>query len=439
MAPMYRSLLSIKSSLTRAVSLFRNRDGRAIAHKRRQSFDEVQRLSDQGQEIPDPSSIGRTLVSAIARCIETERVVLFLPQPDQDKLVIAASEGVDDLYPMQLQSRSPFLIWLEEQHRVVAAEEIYPLPQWQGIPLAEQEALSALHCKLFVSIRTEGLLVMGRRKGGNTYNCEEMETIGLLAHQASAVMEIAHLRHQLEQQRHELDQARRHLTKSTRMAAIEEAVSASAREIESSLQTLSALMHEMDGQAASQQSMDTLKAEIVHANDALLPLLDLLKERQSNESIHNLNSIISSVVSANGLDTSGSKIKLTLLLDPGEPHIWCNGEQIRQVFVNLVANALDAMSKEGFLDISTRAEEDRVEIKLTDTGVGIPREQLERVFDPFFTTKPDGKGSGVGLASSRRTVEQHEGTITLDSQVGKGTTVTIVLPVRPAQESILNS
>lgn len=439
MAPMYRSLFSIKSSLTRAVSLFRNRDGKAIAHKRRQSFDEVQRLTDQGQEIPDPSGIGRVLVSAIARCIAAERITLFLPQPDQDKLVIAASEGVNDLYAIQLQPRSPFLIWLEEQHRVVAAEEIYPLPQWQGIPLAEREALSTLGCKLFVSIRTGGLLVMGRRKGENTYNREEMESIGLLAHQASAVIEIAHLRHQLEQQRHELDQARRHLTKSTRMAAIEEAVSTSAREIESSLQTLSALVHEIDPQAVSRQAIDALKTEVVHAHDALLPLLGLLQERQPNGSIHNLNALLSSVVSDTGLNASASRINITLMLDPGEPHIWCDGEQIRQVFVNLVANALDAMPKEGVLDISTRADGDRVEIKFTDTGVGIPGEQLERVFDPFFTTKPEGKGSGVGLASSRRTVEQHQGTITLDSQVGRGTTVTVVLPVQPAPESILNS
>ena len=104
------------------------------------------------------------------------------------------------------------------------------------------------------------------------------------------------------------------------------------------------------------------------------------------------------MVSTSGLNTSGSKIKLTLLLDPGEPHIWCDEEQIRQVFVNLAANALDAIPTEGFLDISTRVVEDMVEIKFTDTGVGIPEEQLEKVFDTFFTTKSEDRGSGIGLA-----------------------------------------
>ena len=169
---MHRSLSSIRASLARAVRQVYSRAGRAFPPKRWHHLSEVRRFSHQVQGTPDPSVIGRALVSAIAQGVAAERVLLFLLHPNQDKLVVAASEGVDDLYPMSLQRSSPFLIWLGEQHRVVAAEEIHPLPQWQVLPPAEREALSAFGSRLFVSMPTgsanNALLVIGSRKGGTT-------------------------------------------------------------------------------------------------------------------------------------------------------------------------------------------------------------------------------------------------------------------------------
>ena len=97
------------------------------------------------------------------------------------------------------------------------------------------------------------------------------------------------------------------------------------------------------------------------------------------------------------------------------------------------------MPEEGVLDISTTLVKDKVEIKFRDTSIGIPEEQIERIFDTFSTTKPEERGSGVGLASSRRTVERHLGAITMTSQVGKDTAVTIVLTMQPALAGPPNS
>ena len=149
-----------------------------------------------------------------------------------------------------------------------------------------------------------------------------------MTHQAATAIETAQLHHQLYLQQQELHQARHLLARSTRMTAIEEAISALAQAIENSLQTVSALVHEMDQHAdeqnASKQTKDALRTEIAHIRDALLPLLDLRQEGQSSQSIHDLNSLLSSVVYVNGLDTSRRKIKLTLHLDPREPHILCD-------------------------------------------------------------------------------------------------------------------
>lgn len=426
----------METSLSSAVRRLYHRAGRAFFRRRWQPLREIRHFGRQAQGKADSPDIGQALVSAIARGVGAQRVLLFVLDSHQNKLAVAASEGADGSCSISLQPSSPFLVWLGEQHRAVTAEEVRPLPQWQGLPVAEREALSALGCRLFVSMRIESannaFLAVGSRKDDTPYTREEMECLELLAHHAAAVMEVAYLRHMLEAQRQELRQARQQLANSTRMTAIEEALFASAQEIEGSLHTLSALADRMRQETSEQngswQIADAVKAEAAHAYDALLPILDLAREGQATWSVSDLNLLLSSVVSGSGLKATESRIKLALQLDPQKPHVRCDEERLKQVFMNLISNALDAMPQEGLLSISTTVVRDGVKVKFTDTGIGIPPEHLERVFDAFFTTKPEGKGTGVGLASSRRSVERHGGTMTVASQAGKGTTVTILLP-----------
>ncbi len=122
--------------------------------------------------------------------------------------------------------------------------------------------------------------------------------------------------------------------------------------------------------------------------------------------------------------------------DTNVPPVHADRLKLRQLLLNLYTNAADAMPHGGTLttrlfprfDPTGRTE---VVIEVADTGVGIPAEQLPRVMDPFFTTKEEGKGTGLGLAICRRIVHDHKGTIHIDSEVGKGTTVRISLPVLP--------
>jgi two-component system, LuxR family, sensor kinase FixL len=121
-------------------------------------------------------------------------------------------------------------------------------------------------------------------------------------------------------------------------------------------------------------------------------------------------------------------------LEPGLPAIFADRQKLRQVFLNLLTNAGDAMPDGGKLTIRARrdsapARPDAVVIEVTDTGVGIAAENLPRVMDPFFTTKEEGKGTGLGLAICKRIVQEHKGSIQIDSCVGKGTTIRISIPV----------
>lgn len=112
------------------------------------------------------------------------------------------------------------------------------------------------------------------------------------------------------------------------------------------------------------------------------------------------------------------------------PQVKCYPQQLNQVFMNLLVNAAQAIENEGEVRIVTRSVDGYAEIKISDTGKGIPEENLSKIFDPFFTTKEVGKGTGLGLNVVYNIIEKHNGTIDAESMVGKGTTFTIRIPVQ---------
>ncbi|MDD2850983.1 MAG: MASE3 domain-containing protein [Desulfuromonadaceae bacterium] len=126
------------------------------------------------------------------------------------------------------------------------------------------------------------------------------------------------------------------------------------------------------------------------------------------------------------------KYKTTVTKEYGQlPHVWCNMGQINQVFLNILVNAAHAIVDHGEIRITTWEEEGSVLIAISDTGDGIPPENLKRIFEPFFTTKEVGKGTGLGLAIAYDiVVNKHAGRINVTSEVGVGTTFTIMLPAK---------
>lgn len=115
------------------------------------------------------------------------------------------------------------------------------------------------------------------------------------------------------------------------------------------------------------------------------------------------------------------------------PLVACYPAQLNQVFMNMLSNAIDALEESAHpqpqIRIQTQKQEDFVVISIADNGLGIPEELYSKLFDPFFTTKPVGKGTGLGLSISYQIVEKHRGTITVDSQSGKGTQFVITIPI----------
>jgi PAS domain S-box-containing protein len=123
-----------------------------------------------------------------------------------------------------------------------------------------------------------------------------------------------------------------------------------------------------------------------------------------------------------------SRVRIDLHLDAACPMVLADADQMSQVLINLIMNALHAMPEGGQLCIRLAPEKEMVRLTVADTGHGMPPEVARKVFEPFFTTKEFGKGTGLGLTVVKGIIEEHQGSVTVDSEPGKGTTFTILLP-----------
>jgi signal transduction histidine kinase len=154
-------------------------------------------------------------------------------------------------------------------------------------------------------------------------------------------------------------------------------------------------------------------------------LLSFARVAKPTVSLVNVGSIIKDALNHVAMSEN---VRLTIDVDPSLPMVMVDGAQIRQVFINAILNALEAMPEGGRLEIRARSKAEFVMVGFADTGCGIPESVTDKIFDPLFTTKP--KGIGLGLAMCKSIMERHGGDIGVKSKEGKGTTFTLSLPTR---------
>jgi signal transduction histidine kinase len=141
-----------------------------------------------------------------------------------------------------------------------------------------------------------------------------------------------------------------------------------------------------------------------------------------------VNRIISESLSLVDPMLKTARISVHAHLKPSLPAVFGNSGKLQQVFMNLIMNARDAMPRGGELTITTESENSAVRVEVSDNGMGIPAEHLNKIFDPFFTTKATSRGTGLGLAVTYGIIQEHSGLIQVDSVVGRGTTFRLEFP-----------
>ena len=160
------------------------------------------------------------------------------------------------------------------------------------------------------------------------------------------------------------------------------------------------------------------------ANKIISGLLSFARGKKPSLQKAQVNTIIQDVLSRTTLP---KKVTVVTELAEGLPPLMADPGQIEQVFINMISNAVQAMSNEGRLEVATKMGDGFVVTEFTDTGHGISEEDMKKLFEPLFTTK--AKGIGLGLAVSKQLIEAHKGTIEVESKVGQGTTFRVRLPM----------
>jgi two-component system NtrC family sensor kinase len=184
------------------------------------------------------------------------------------------------------------------------------------------------------------------------------------------------------------------------------------------------------------EDLDLVIRETKRCAAIIRRLLDFAREKVPVNGFFNVNQVIEDTVRFVERPASLHQIEISTALEATLPQVWGDADLIKQVVMNMLVNAQQAVDKEGHIIVKTRSvkqigapEQQMVEISVQDNGCGIPQANLQRIFDPFFTSKEVGKGTGLGLSVSYGIVKAHGGKISVESTVGEGTVFNIQLPV----------
>jgi len=237
----------------------------------------------------------------------------------------------------------------------------------------------------------------------------------------------------------ELQSTQDELLHARNLASIGQLAAGVAHEINNPLGTImlysDILNREVPPDSTIKDDLQMISREATRCKEIVTALLNFARQSRVMAQETDVNGLVRELASDLERLPLYEKVVIVQKLAPDLPVIQADPTQLRQVLVNLANNAAEAMPEGGTLTFTTALDPagDRVHISVEDTGIGIPPEHIPKLFTPFFTTKPIGRGTGLGLAITYGIVKMHRGQITVQSQVGKGTRFTVILPVRIAQ------
>jgi two-component system, NtrC family, sensor histidine kinase HydH len=237
--------------------------------------------------------------------------------------------------------------------------------------------------------------------------------------------------HQLHQAHRELQQNFQAMKRAERLSALGQLSAGLAHEIRNPLASIegaaAVVQRESESSERRREFLDIIRKESRRLNRLLSSFLDFAKPRQPNLEMVEIDALLDSVLMLARHAGNGARLDLRKQIEPGLTRIECDAEQLKQVLLNLVMNAIQAMPRGGRVTVAAERNESGVTIDVCDQGEGIREDNLDRVFDPFFTTKENG--SGLGLSIAHQIISQHGGRLTIQPNSPRGVTARILLPL----------
>ncbi len=263
---------------------------------------------------------------------------------------------------------------------------------------------------------------------------DELRLAEGIALQGALAIENSRLYEGVKQQMAELKQTQAQLVQSTKLAAIGELAANIAHEINNPLTTVlgfaSFIAERLPAEDPMREELGLIQEEASRARDIVRDLLQFSRQRDFMPEPADLNAVLEQVVAMVRRQGALSTLTVNEAYGSDLPMVEMDVPRIKQVFLNIINNAVYAMKDGGALAIRTTVAGDKVHVAFQDNGPGIPADILGRIFDPFFTTKPEVSGTGLGLSVSLGIVQSHGGAVDVQSTPGQGSTFTIILPIK---------
>jgi PAS domain S-box-containing protein len=275
-----------------------------------------------------------------------------------------------------------------------------------------------------VHVRRDGEIVEGNLSAGMIYDAQgkEIASVGIFVD----------LKERLEMER-KLIETQEKLLHSEKLAAMGRLTSQIAHELNNPLygimNTLELLKTEVSPQSKRRKVLDMALSETERLTELLRKMLSFSKPDEEERQPSDVNTILDEILLLVGKQLQENTIRISSSFADDLGEVYASRNQLRQVFLNIITNARDAMPDGGTLTVKTYQKREKAYIEIADTGIGIREENIDKIFDAFFTTKDSVKDVGLGLSVCYGFIKEHGGDIRVSSKWGSGTTFTISLPI----------
>ncbi len=383
--------------------------------------------------ILDLQSLSRRIVETITQTMGVEKASLFLWNEEKGGYSLFESKNVKMPASTPFLSKSdPLPHYLQKIGEIVIREELAKgtnLPEINDVV----NKMSLIEAEVSIPFISKGQLIgminLGYKFNKDIYSHEDIELLSTLANQTAIAIENGRLYEDLKK-------SKSYIRRADRLASLGTLTAGLAHEIRNPLvaiKTLTQLLPErIDDEEFRNQFLQIASGEVDRISSLVTELLEFARPSDPKLELEDINSILDGMILLVSTETKKKQIDITKDYSSDVPSIQVDREQIKQVFLNILLNGIEATSENGKITVRTRyfmkpGGEPYAQIEFADTGCGIPEEYIEEIFNPFFTTK--STGSGLGLSISNQIIQDHRGYIDVESRLGKGSSFFINLPV----------